>query len=226
MAYNSISYSNKALNFKSFKKLFEDIQTVENVDETKICISFTEKNKNLKKRYDEEFNSIPELLECVRKLKKIDSIEVDFLYKKSIIKLKYDVYDYCWILDYNEENNVTNAIRFILQKHFNTNFIKNFIFQKTFILWLIFWGISLITLLLIESEKLTSNIGKIAAIIVFSILALLIVLDIYKILRRTKPYINNKFWEEHKIEIVQNIIFFVLGVITPYVISGIAHLFK
>ena len=44
------------------------------------------------------------------------------------------------------------------------------------------------------------------------------------ILKVKKAYKNNKFWENHKVDIIQNIIFYILGVVTPYIISWFINL--
>jgi len=39
-----------------------------------------------------------------------------------------------------------------------------------------------------------------------------------------KAYKNNKFWENHKVDIIQNIIFYVLGIVTLHIISWTINL--
>ena len=57
--------------------------------------------------------------------------------------------------------------------------------------------------------------------IVAIIFVLLILLSLYNLIRRRKPYINNKIWEKHKFDIIINIVFYVLGILTPYIITWI-----
>lgn len=226
MAFNKINFGNKTLNYKSFKKLFEEIEKIEDVENTTIDITFNEKDKELEKEHSKTFKNISKLLEYVKDLKKIDRIEVSFWYKNSKTSLKYDTYDYGWILEYSDENNATNAIRFILYNHFKPNIVKRVFLQKTIILWGVWWGMTVLSLPIIGNENIDAQAQYITLGIVLFVLAFLIGLSLYKFLRRTKPYINNKFWEEHKIDIIQNIIFYFLGVVTPYIITGVVAFIK
>lgn len=72
----------------------------------------------------------------------------------------------------------------------------------------------------ISSEK--EIIYTILIIIPFLILLTCVMRN--DILGIKKAYKNNKFWENHKVDIIQNIIFYVLGIVTPYIISWIINL--
>ena len=65
--YQTIKFSNKTLNYTSFKELFERLQKVENIDKVKIAIKYTEKKDNIKKVFEKVFDSIDELLQNVEK---------------------------------------------------------------------------------------------------------------------------------------------------------------
>ena len=69
-------------------------------------------------------------------------------------------------------------------------------------------------------------IKRVSLYILIFLFFILLVISIYKAKKRKRPYVNNKFWEIHKVEIVQNIIFYFLGVVTPYVISWIINVMK
>ena len=226
MASNSINLGNKTLNYNSFKELFEELQKIEDIEKTTINISYSEKKKELKKEHSKTFNSISELLEYVKDLKKIDCIEVCFWYKNSRILLKYDNYYYSWKLEYTDENNVTNSIRFVLYNYFKPNLLKKIIFQTTFVLWGIWWVMLILSLVILGDVNVNTHLGHITLGVLLSVFACLISLTGYKYLKRTKPYINNKFWEEHKVDIIQNIIFYFLGVVTPYIITWVVAFIK
>lgn len=223
MAFNNINFGNKTLNYNSFKKLFQRLQKVENIEKTTIYISYNEKKNELKKIHNQTFDSICKLLENVKDLNKIDNIEVEFLYKNFTILLKYGD-NHFWELVYTNEDNVSNAIKFILYDFFKPNFFENIFIKKTFILWIIWWGLLSIISSKFGDVKVNSPLGLTMSIIIFLTCSCLILVELYKFIIRTKPYRNNKFWEEHKIEIIQNIIFYLLGVITPYIITYVSNL--
>lgn len=221
----TIKLSNKALNYSSIEKLFNEINRIENVDKINIFISHSTKKNNIKKKEEETFSNIPDFLKALKNLKRIDSLEMKLYTNNSNINLEYTSYTECWMMTYYSENNVTKTMIYILNNTFKPNWIKSILFGNTFILWIIFglvsWFLtSCISVIFknVEEIPIVIQIYYHAVIILFIVL---IVLSIYKIIKRKKPYINNKFWEEHKIDIVQNIIFYFLGVITPYIISWI-----
>ena len=76
--HQTIKFSNKTLNYASFKELFDRLQKVENIDKVKIAIKYTEKKDNIKKVYEKVFDSIDELLQNVEKIKSLDEIEIKF----------------------------------------------------------------------------------------------------------------------------------------------------
>lgn len=221
MAQQSIYFSNKALNYKSFKELFEKLEKVEDIDRKIINITYVEKKKNSEKRFSEEFKSIPELLDYIKGLKKVDTLTMHLCTKSSRITLTYDDYTDGWTLEYSEENNISNSVICILNNFFKPNFIKSLLFDRTHIVWGLYTGnIFGINLALKDVTNYTFK-QQVLFYIMFFLLLGLIGLSIYKVKMRKKPYINNKFWEEHKIDIIQNVIFYFLGVVTPYLISWI-----
>ena len=133
--YQTIKFSNKTLNYTSFKELFERLQKVENIDKVKIAIKYTEKKDNIKKVFEKVFNSIDELLQNVEKIKSIDEIEVKFYNQDVLATLTYESITKGWILSYHKENNTRNSIIYVLNSFFKPNLLKNiWAYKKYYIL--------------------------------------------------------------------------------------------
>ena len=225
MENQNIYFSDRTLYYTEIEKLLKKLENVENVDKIVISISYKEKKKNVESEYNEVFENISNALEYIKELKKIDKIKIDFYTGNSFIYLSYDdYYTYGWKLEYKKENNVAKAICYILEDFFKPNSIKNIIFSNITRLWIMYCG--LIAGFSISANnndtELKRNIQLLFIILFFCLLGI----SIYKIKRRCIPYRNNKFWETHKIDIVQNIIFYILGIITPYIISWVTCFIK
>lgn len=224
--YQTIKFSNKTLNYASFKELFERLQKVENIDKVKIAIKYTENKDNIKKVFEKVFNSIDELLQNVEKIKSIDEIEGKFYKQEVLATLTYESRTNGWRLSYHKENNTTNSIIYVLNSFFKPNLIKNIWAYKKYYILLGLYTIFMISVgiysehIQISSEK--EIIYAILIIIPFLILFTCVMRN--DILGIKKAYKNNKFWENHKVDIIQNIIFYVLGIVTPYIISWIRNL--
>lgn len=221
----TINFSNKSLNYSNMEKLFNEINKIENIEAINITISHSIKKDNIHKKEDEIFNSIPDFLNKLKDLNKIDSIEVKLHTCNSIITLEYNEYTKGWKMHYYNENNVTKTMIYILNKHFKPNVIKKILFGDIFIIWIIFcissWLISnCISVIFKDTKEMPIGV-QIYYCIVAIIFVLLILLSLYNLIRRRKPYINNKIWEKHKFDIIINIVFYVLGILTPYIITWI-----
>ena len=88
----TINFSNKSLNYSNMEKLFNEINKIENIEAINITISHSIKKDNIHKKEDEIFNSIPDFLNKLKDLNKIDSIEVKLHTYNSIITLEYNEY--------------------------------------------------------------------------------------------------------------------------------------
>ena len=220
-----IYFSNKSLNYSGMEKLFNEIYKIENIKAININISYSIKKDNIQKKEDNEFNNIPDFLNALRKLNKIDSIETKLHTNNSIITLEYTEYTEGWEMHYYKQNNVTKAMIYILNNHFKPNAIKNILFNYIFIIWIIFGFTNLIIsncINVIYKDTKEMPIGvQLYYFAVALTFILLILLSIYKQIKRKKPYKNSKFWEKHKFDIIINIVFYVLGILTPYFITWI-----
>lgn len=113
-----IYFSNKSLNYSSMKKLFNEIDKIENIQAININIRHSIKKDNIQKDDDETFNNIPDFLNTLRDLNKIDSIETNLHTDDSTITLKYNEYTEGWEMNYYKQNNVTKTMIYILNNHF------------------------------------------------------------------------------------------------------------
>ena len=224
--YQTIKFSNKNLNYTSFKELFERLQKVENIDKVKIDIKYTEKKDNIKKVFEKVFDSIDELLQNVEKIKSIDEIEVKFYNQDVLATLTYESRTKGWRLSYHKENNTTNSIIYVLNSFFKPNLLKNIWAYKKYYILLGLYTIFMIPVCIYSEHMQISSEKE----IIYTILIIIPFLILFTCVMRNdilgikKAYKNNKFWEKHKVDIIQNIIFYVLGVVTPYIISWIINL--
>ena len=221
----TIYFSNKSLNYSSMKKLFNEIDKIENIQAININIRHSIKKDNIQKDDDETFNNIPDFLNTLRDLNKIDSIETNLHTDDSTITLKYNEYTEGWEMNYYKQNNVTKTMIYILNNHFKPNAIKNILFRYIIIIWIIFgfmnWIISnCINIIYKDTKEFQIGVNLYYCTVALTFI-LLILLSIYKQVKRKKPYKNSKIWEKHKFDIIINIVFYVLGVFTPYFITWI-----
>lgn len=226
MEQHSIDFSNKSLNYIKFKELFEELKKVENIDNIIIDIKYIEKNRNSKREISKSFDNIEKLLEYLKELSKIDEINVIFYSHDDRFDLKYNHYTEGWRLEYKTENNISKSIICTLNNYFKPNYIKNLLFHNIYILWSMFGGLCIGYSINFYNAKDNEIIKRVSLYILIFLFFILLVISIYKAKKRKRPYVNNKFWETHKVEIVQNIIFYFLGVVTPYVISWIINVMK
>lgn len=226
--YQTIKFSNKTLNYASFKELFDRLKKVENIDKVKIAIKYTEKKDNIKKVFKKVFDSIDELLQNVEKIKSIDEIEVKFYNQDVLATLTYGSRTKGWCLSYHRENNTTNSIIYVLNSFFKPNLLKNIWSYKKYYILLGMYTIFMISVgIYCEHMQISSEKEIIYTILIIIPFLMLITCAMSNnILGIKKAYKNNKFWENHKVDIIQNIIFYVLGVVTPYIISWIIKLIK
>lgn len=219
----TINFSNKSLNYSGMEKLFNEIDKIENIQAININISHSIKKDNIHRKEDETFNNIKDFLNTLKNLNKIDSIEIKLHTNNSIITLEYTEYTKGWKMHYDNQNNVTKTMTYILNNHFKPNILKKILFENIFIVWIVFgfinWIISnYFNIIYKDTNEIPMGV-KFYYYIVAVIFIFLILLSVYNLIKRKKPYKNSKFWEKHKFDIKINIVFFLLGVLTPYVIA-------
>ena len=95
--HQTIKFSNKTLNYASFKELFDRLQKVE-------------------------------------KIKSLDEIEIKFYNQDVLETLTYESRAIGWHLNYNQENNTTNSIIYVLNSFFKPSLLKNiWLYKKYYI---------------------------------------------------------------------------------------------
>lgn len=219
----TINFSNKSLNYSGMEKLFNEIDKIENIQDININISHSIKKDNIHRKEDETFNNIQDFLNTLKDLNKIDSIEIKLHTNNSIITLEYTEYTKGWKMHYDKQNNVTKTMIYILNNYFKPNIIKKILFENIFIVWIVFgvinWIISnCFSIIYKDTNEIPMGV-KFYYYIVVVIFIFLILLSVYNLIKRKKPYKNNKFWEKHKFDIISNAVSFFLGILIPYVIE-------
>lgn len=127
------------------------------------------------------------------------------------LDLEYDDAFDNWELTYNKSTKTIDSFILHIKKIFKKPALD--LYKK--IRWIIFYIAYAIEIILVFVCKIRNKY-----ITIYSILVLLIGITNYFL--KCKPYINNKYILRNR----DNIIFYILGVLTPYIIDFIIELFK
>ena len=203
----------------SYKKIEEIIKIIDLSEGFKICrIATSRKIKqngivHLDKR---EFKNSKDLLKYLNSnVKYLDALEFVLLdSRENEVWLKYiEIYGR-WELTYNKKTMEIDGFILNIRNVFKRN-IFDFYIQNKFV---IFW--SIYGLQVLGGKILTTK-----ATITYTIDILLIISMLFLLLKR-KPYRNYKFINKNKDEIILNIFFYLLGILTSILPNIIKYLLK
>lgn len=212
MNTNEVVLSKKTLNYKKMKEMIELIEATDKIRICSIKVVTNKKDGNKQTEYIEDFHKANDFIEYISDKKKVNEIEINMEEeeKNDSLKLEFNKYERIWQLKYSNETN--NIITLICK-------LKNF------------FHITIITKLLNKSDLLTIVLGVYVFFVGIQkndliptsilLMASVILLILYWYSFRKKPFKNNKFWEEHKVDIILNIIFYILGFVTPLIFEFI-----
>lgn len=209
-------FSFKTLNYSDFLKLLEIIDTTKELSIENISISRKIKINGISNNDSNNFNNIKDLKEYLNEdIKHLDKVKICIkVNEKSNLELEYnDIYNK-WILSFNDNSMVIDGLILNLKSVFRFNFLDFVKSKKNLIFWIV-WITQVVLCVLFK-------IGGIFSIILsFSV----IILSILNFSLKLKPYSNNNFYKKHR-DLILNFIFYVLGVITPYLIDYVRNRIK
>lgn len=209
-------FSFKTLNYSDFLKLLEIIDTTKELSIENISISRKIKINGISNNDSNNFNNIKDLKEYLNKdIKYLDEVKICIkVNEKSNLELEYnDIYNK-WFLSFNDNSMVIDGLILNLKSVFRFNFLDFVKSKKSLIFWIV-WITQVVLCVLFK-------IGGIFSIILsFSV----IILSILNFSLKLKPYSNNNFYKKHR-DLILNFIFYVLGVITPYLIDYVRNIIK
>lgn len=212
-----IVFSNKSLNYKNILKLKEIIDGNENIDSVKIYTVRNIKQKRIKIRDCQSFDNINSFIEYLdlKQISKLESIEIKFFFKnRNSACLMYDDFPCNWILKYDNQDFNVDSIIYNLNDMIKDNVFRKYRKYRSLII------ISLASCGLIYSIFATNHL------ITYVILFLFLLLEVDSIFFKNLAYKENNFISKNKDSIFLSALFYVLGVITPYIIEFVVNLFK
>lgn len=210
----SIIFSNTALNMNKLKRISEILDNNDNIDKLNIYSSRKIKNNKIRINDSQSFTSVNELINYINEsdIEILDDLEINIYYKdKNKAMLKYENFEHRWELSYfNQDSNIDSLI-FNLKPLMRNNPLK-FFRQYRSLLFSFLCGMWFIILLTIGKAPEPS--------VSWTFTSVYILLFIDMILVKNVAFRENKFISRNK----DNIIFYVLGVITPYAINFVMGL--
>lgn len=205
------NFNFKTLKYKDVITLSEIIKNTINIKITYIYISRKLKTSTFTKIDEQNFKNFEELINYLdnNNVKYLDQFRIDLVVEEDNYgSLKFDIYSDKWYLSYEKESIIYEGLISRLKKIFNINLIDVYVPKRFIIFWII-WFLNLIICIVLKLNNYFSIISN----IMISIIAIL------NFNLKCKPYKNNKFLIKNKDSIILSIIFYILGVITPYIIE-------
>ena len=208
----------KEYKYKQLKKI--DImklqEIIEGIDGLNVKVIKTYRKMKINKIVEEqkkEFNKFEDLLIYLDdSVNYLENFSIEMITDENEqVDLEFDKYFYNWELTYNKQTKTIDSLILNLSNLYTFSLID--FFKKKH--WIMFWILYGIQLFLTFYLKDKSNFTVIYSFII-------IFLSIFNFFIKCRPYSNNKFINRNK----DNIIFYFLGVITPYIIDFIINLLK
>ena len=214
---SSISFSNTALSMRKLMKISSLLDNNDNIQSMSIYSWRNVKDNGIKTRDSHSFNDIVSLINYLEEnnVNSLEGLEINIYYKnKNNARFEYDDFEHRWELSYyNQDENIDSLI-FNLKPLLKNSIFKFFRQYRMFILIML----SVLDLILISSNYLNEYFARLINI-VFAILFV----DIFLI--KNIPYREYKFLSRNKDSIILSIIFYVLGLITPFIPKIISFIF-
>ena len=129
--------------------------------------------------------------------------------------MKYDDIYNRWELTYNKKSIEIDGLILNIKSIFRRNIIDIYKQNKHTIFWIV-----------LAIQVTVCVIFQATGIISYILDVLLIITMLLNVFLKYKPYQSHKFIEKNKDEIILSVIFYILGVATPYAINFIKLLFR
>ena len=206
-------YKYKQLNRKKLEELKDVIENIEGLNVKNINVNLTKKTSKLVEEQKEEFKNFNELF-CFLDggINRLEDFGLRMITKDGdIIDLEFDRYLYNWKLTYNKQTTITDSLILNLSNIFTFD-IVSFLKRKESILLLVCFAAQISSMIVFKFNFYVIAVISILSFIIF----LVYTYD------KCRPYSENAFIERNK----DNLFFYILGVITPYIINFIIKLFS
>lgn len=206
-------YKYKQLKRTDIMKLQE---IIEGIDGLNVKVIKTYRKMKINKIVEEqkkEFNKFEDLLIYLDdSVNYLENFSIEMITDENEqVDLEFDKYFYNWELTYNKQTKTIDSLILNLSNLYTFSLI-DFLKKKHWIMFWILYGIQLFLTFYLKDESIFT--------VIYSFI--IIFLSIFNFFIKCRPYSNNKFINKNK----DNIIFYFLGVITPYIIDFIINLLK
>lgn len=208
----------KEYKYKQLKKI--DImklqEIIEGIDGLNVKVIKTYRKMKINKIIEEqkkEFNKFEDLLIYLDdSVNYLENFSIEMITDENEqVDLEFDKYFYNWELTYNKQTKTIDSLILNLSNLYTFSLI-DFFKKKHWIMFWILYGIQLFLTFYLKDKSIFT--------VIYSFI--IIFLSIFNFFIKCRPYSNNKFINRNK----DNIFFYFLGVITPYIIDFIINLLK
>lgn len=206
-------FNYKTLTREDIVKISDIINNIGGISLVEIKSYRQSKHNKIVEEDKNEFSSFEEFMTYLDKdISYLDELCISLKTEENeFVDLEYDKYFYNWEILYRKTNKTIDSLILNIRSIFKMNIIDLY---KKYRWW--FFGIPyIIQLILVLVLKLNNKYVNI-----YSLFVLLIGITNWFV--KLKPYKNNKYIKRNK----DNIIFYILGVITPYIIELVIKLFN
>lgn len=207
----------KEYKYKQFKRTdIEKLQEIiERIDGLNIKVIKTYRKMKINKIIEEqkkEFDNFEELLTYLDdSVNYLENFSIEMITEeKEKVDLEFDKYFYNWELTYNEQTKTVDSLILNLSTVFTFS-LTDFFRKKHWIIFWVLYGIQLFLTFYLKDKSMFTTIYSL----------FILFLSILNFFIKCRPYANNKFINRNK----DNIVFYFLGVITPYIIDFVINMF-
>lgn len=205
-------YKYKQLKRTDIKKIQEIIGRIDGLN---IKVIKTYRKMKINKIIEEqkkEFDNFEELFTYLDdSVNYLENFSIEMITEeKEKVDLEFDKYFYNWELTYNKQTKTIDSLILNLSAVFTFS-LTDFFKKKHWIIFWILYGIQLFLTSYLKDNSIFT--------IIYSLFILF--LSIFNFFIKCRPYTNNKFINRNK----DNIVFYFLGVITPYIIDFVINMF-
>lgn len=203
-------FPNKPLNYKRLQALKKELDINDNIQNMEIVTKRKIEKNKITDTDSKSFNTVNSLIEYLDldNINTINNIEIKIYFNnENNCSLKYDDTFHYWELSFNEQDTNINSLIYSLKLILKNSPICIYRKYRDLLFWVL--GATYIIIF--------ANINN---LIIKSIICVAILLMIFDgIFFENLAYKNNKFWENNRDSIILSIIFYILGVVTPYAIN-------
>lgn len=199
------------------KKISGILDNNDNIKSISIYSWRNVKENGIKTRDAQTFTDIVSLINYIEEnnVNCLNALEINIYYKnKNSAKFEYDDFEHRWELSYyNQDENIDSLI-FNLKPLLKNSLFKFFRQYRSFVLIML----TVFDLILISNYNLNKSFVRVINFLFYVLFA-----DIFLV--KNIPYREYKFLSRNKDSIILSIIFYVLGLVTPFIPKIISFIF-